>query len=148
MDRVGVIALAVFCLGFWSCDKAPWEPDDRVRGPKTTESLQVTDIQPRAGRSFVYLDSHGQIHRTKDYGSIPLERRGAVIVQEGAQRSRVRQAQGGQIRIEALPPIISQAVDAGPAKPSQVASDPNAEKFRAMLKKELKLMEKAQTAGK
>ena len=142
MDRVGVIALAVFCLGFWACDKAPWESDDRVRGPQTSESLQVTDIQPKSGRSFVYLDPHGQIHRTKDYDSIPMDRRGAVIVQEGAQRSRVRQAQGGQIRIEALPPIISLAVDAGSAKAGQVAVDPNAEKFRAMLKQELERMEK------
>lgn len=142
MDRAGVIALAVFCLGLGACDKAPWEPDDRVRGPQTAESLQVTDIQPKAGRSFVYLDPHGQIHRTKDYNSIPLERRGAVIVQEGARRSRVRQAQGGQIRIEALPPIITASADAGSAKPDSIEADPNAEKFRAMLKQELKRMEK------
>ena len=103
------------------------------------ESLRQEDIQAKSGRAFVYLDAHGGIHRTVDYNSIPLDRRGAVIVVDGKGRRRLRREADGRIQIEALPPTISVQVDAGDVSGSgdQGRSDPNLEKFRKLFNREI-----------
>jgi len=89
--------MAVVLLVLGGCQQSETE---------TTKPVVVLDKQSRPGRMFMYVDDHGNVIKTGKYDQIPADKRDAVIVLEGRQRARITRAAGGDVRIQALPPVI------------------------------------------
>ena len=148
--RMGMcLGLFVGALVLFACEQSVTEIQDPwVQAPETVDSLPPSDIKVEQGRKFVYLDPQGNIHHTNNYNTIPLDRRSAVIVLNGPKRGRVKQAADGKLKIEALPPLIRAAADAGLGSDAGQESDANLEAFRKMLKAELHRMDAASPQSK
>ena len=73
---------------------------------KSPQQVMVLDKQARPGRVFMSIDDHGNLVKTKKYDQIPVDKRKAVMVLEGRKRARITRAAGGDVRIQALPPVI------------------------------------------
>jgi hypothetical protein len=91
------LILAAVLLAVAGCQKSEEEPSKQVT---------VLDKQSRHGRVFMYVDDEGNVVKTRKYDQIPLDKRKAVMVLEGRKRARITRAAGGEMKIQALPPVI------------------------------------------
>ena len=73
---------------------------------KSPKQVMVLDKQSQPGRVFMYIDDQGRVVKTRKYDQIPLDKRKAVMVLEGRKRARITRAAGGDVQIQALPPVI------------------------------------------
>lgn len=79
------------------------QDESETSSPK---QVMVLDKQSGPGRVFMYIDDQGNVIKTRRYDKIPLEKRKAVMVLEGRKRARITRAAGGDVHIQALPPVI------------------------------------------
>jgi hypothetical protein len=91
------LIFAVILLAVAGCQKSEEEPSKQVT---------VLEKQARPGRVFMYVDDDGNVVKTRKYDQIPLDKRKAVMVLEGRRRARISRAAGGEMKIQALPPVI------------------------------------------
>jgi hypothetical protein len=91
------LILAAVLLAVAGCQKSEEEPSKQVT---------VLDKQSRHGRVFMYVDDEGNVVKTRKYDQIPLDKRKAVMVLEGRKRARITRTAGGDVKIQALPPVI------------------------------------------
>jgi len=82
------------------------QQDETETVTESPKQVMVLDKQSSPGRVFMYIDDQGNAVKTRNYNQIPLEKRKAVMVLEGRKRARITRAAGGEVRIQALPPVI------------------------------------------